>query len=444
MRIALVQASTWLPAHGGAPIANRALLEGLAARGHQVRALVPATAHHGPRDRAALLDALRPRGIEPLGEDAEHIRFAAAGVEVRAAWDGARLERFVRSHLAETKPDWVLVSSEDPAQRLLAAALDARPTRVVYIAHTTLQLPFGPDAFLTGETRARALRRVAGTLTVSEYLRDYLARWGEIPATLARFPVYGDGPWGHGAGFGAGEVTMINPCAVKGLDIFLGLAEAFPEVPFAAVPTWGTTGADRARLAARPNLRLLDPADDIDEIFVRTRILVVPSLWGEAFGQIAVEAMLRGIPVLASRVGGLGEAKLGVDYSLPVRPIEAFEDRLDDRRVPVPVIPPQDLAPWIDALGALLADRALHDKLSADSRAAAEGFAAGLDVEPFERFLEQLAPAEIDPSRAEPDLPARDGALDGDPRLAGLSPEKRALLALRLRRKGRGESGGAP
>ena len=47
-----------------------------------------------------------------------------------------------------------------------------------------------------------------------------------------------------------------------------------------------------------------------------TRILLVPSLWGEAFGLVVVEAMLRGIPVLASNVGGLVEAKLGVDYIL--------------------------------------------------------------------------------------------------------------------------------
>lgn len=430
MRIALVQASTWLPAHGGAPIANRALLEGLAARGHQVRALVPATAHHGPRDRAALLDALRPRGIEPLGEDAEHIRFAAAGVEVRAAWDGARLERFVRSHLAETKPDWVLVSSEDPAQRLLAAALDARPTRVVYIAHTTLQLPFGPDAFLTGETRARALRRVAGTLTVSEYLRDYLARWGEIPATLARFPVYGDGPWGHGAGFGAGEVTMINPCAVKGLDIFLGLAEAFPEVPFAAVPTWGTTGADRARLAARPNLRLLDPADDIDEIFVRTRILVVPSLWGEAFGQIAVDAMLRGVPVLAADHGGLREATLGVGTVVPVRPITGYGKQRNDKGLPIAEVPDQDIDPWAAALAHLLTDRAAYEEISTRSRTAALAFVDGLSFAPIIDFLAQLdAAGRV--GRAETAPPP-----DPGDRLRDMSPEKRALLLRRLRSKG--------
>ena len=94
-----------------------------------------------------------------------------------------------------------------------------------------------------------------------------------------------------------------------------------PAIPFAAVPTWGTKSKDRAALAQLSNVKLLDPSPNIDDIFARTKVLLVPSLWGEAFGQIVVEAMLRGIPVLASNAGGLPEAKLGIDYVLPVNSI---------------------------------------------------------------------------------------------------------------------------
>ncbi len=45
----------------------------------------------------------------------------------------------------------------------------------------------------------------------------------------------------------------------------------------------------------------------------------MPSLWDETFGYACVEAMARGVPVIASAVGGLSEAKLGVPYSVPVR-----------------------------------------------------------------------------------------------------------------------------
>jgi hypothetical protein len=83
---------------------------------------------------------------------------------------------------------------------------------------------------------------------------------------------------------------MVNPCAVKGVSIFLALADAMPEVSFAAVPTWGTNAQDRAALGARSNVRLLDPVDDIDRLLERTRVLLVPSLWAEARSRIVLEA----------------------------------------------------------------------------------------------------------------------------------------------------------
>jgi hypothetical protein len=71
--------------------------------------------------------------------------------------------------------------------------------------------------------------------------------------------------------------------------------------------------------------------------------------------------MLRGIPVLASDFGGLPEAKLGVPYLLPVRPIERYREDLDGRGIPVPEVPAQDAAPWEEARRKL--DPASSDKL---------------------------------------------------------------------------------
>jgi glycosyltransferase involved in cell wall biosynthesis len=39
-----------------------------------------------------------------------------------------------------------------------------------------------------------------------------------------------------------------------------------------------------------------------------TKVLLVPSQWPEPFGRVAVEALANGIPVVASRTGGLPEA----------------------------------------------------------------------------------------------------------------------------------------
>ena len=108
-----------------------------------------------------------------------------------------------------------------------------------------------------------------------------------------------------------------------------------------AVPTWGATREDRAARARYRNIEVLDPVVDIDEIFRRTRVLLVPSLWAEARSRIVVEAMLRGVPVMAADVGGIAEAKMGVPYLLPVNPIVKYQARLDERMAPVAEVPEQ-------------------------------------------------------------------------------------------------------
>ena len=53
----------------------------------------------------------------------------------------------------------------------------------------------------------------------------------------------------------------------------------------------------------------LEPAvPHVRELLRRTKVLLVPSLWREAFGLIALEAALSGIPVLSTDHGGLVEA----------------------------------------------------------------------------------------------------------------------------------------
>src|SRR4029079_4245226 len=148
-------------------------------------------------------------------------------------------------------------------------------------------------------------------------------------------------------------------------------------------PTWGTNGQDRAALLARPNVGLLDPVDDIDVLLSRTRVLLVPSLWAEARSRIVVEAMLRGIPVMAADVGGIPEAKMGVPYLLPVNPIVHYETRLDEQMVPIAKVPPQDITPWSKALGRLLDDRGHYEEISRRSRDAAIDYAEKLTAEPF-------------------------------------------------------------
>ena len=46
---------------------------------------------------------------------------------------------------------------------------------------------------------------------------------------------------------------------------------------------------------------------DLDTYYKKASIVIVPSIWPEVFGVVALEAMVMGRPVIASRIGGLAE-----------------------------------------------------------------------------------------------------------------------------------------
>lgn len=433
MRLLLVQNSLYVPTLGGANKASRVLLEGLSRLGYTCRVLALTHGAHGNRGLSELYAALGERGIAVQRATDELVAFEHRGVEVRAVTDASHLRRHLLDQIQTFEPAWTLIPSEDPGQVLLQAACEAAADRVIYLAYTTMNLPFGPESFLPSARQTELVRRAAGVITSSRHLQRYLERWAGVAAEVLGFPVYGDGPFPELGRPDQGAVTLINPCAVKGIRIFLALARQMPEVEFAAVPTWGTTSADRAALQALPNVTLWPAEDDLRGILARTRVLLVPSLWDEAFGFVAVEGMLHGVPVLASQVGGLPEAKLGIDHVLPVRPIERYLSTFDSQWVPVPVVPEQDVGPWIAALRRLLQDRDHYLQLSAASRRAATAYVTGLGVAPFASYLARRAsPA---PRRgAAPHADGEGATRSSAPTLPELSPDRRALLARRVAR----------
>ena len=417
MRVLLAQNSRYFPSHGGGDKSNRLLLEALAARGHEcsVVARIPAFGEEGHRQYLAELAA---RGVSPRSTGGGVVTYEHAGVDVHVVTNTSLRAHFA-THAEDYAPDAILTSTDDPAQLLLETALRVENARVIYLARATLAVPFGPDCAFPSKAKTEHLRAVSRVVGVSQYVADYFRKHAGIDAVHVPISLLEGGEWPELGRFDNEFVVLVNPCAVKGISIFLALADAFPETLFAAVPTWGTNQEDRAALCARPNVRLLDPVDDIDVLLARTRVLLVPSLWAEARSRIVLEAMLRGVPVIAADIGGIPEAKMGVPYLLPVTPIAKYQARLDEQMVPVPEVPAQDIAPWRDALARLMTGRAHYENISSQSRSAALSYASTLTIEPFEQVIATAGATA--PSRSR---------LGSSP---GLSPDKLRLLALRLR-----------
>ena len=421
MRILLASNASYVPPRGGSTRSNLVWLDQLSAAGHECQIVATAAPSNSSEKREQVETELRQQEIRMDSRIHDGVAVAKrGGIEVHSVIEATRRGTVLEQRIREFRPDWVLVSSEDVGQILLRAAETTAPGRIIYLAHTPQFYPFGPASWNPDPHATDIIRRSAAIIAIGHRTAAYIQQHIGIQPTVVHPPMYGAGPFPSLGSFDNGLITIINPCAVKGISIFLALADAHPHLRFGALPGWGTTTPDLHALSARPNVEILPKVRDIEQLLQRTRVLLVPSLWLEGFGLVVVEALLRGIPVIASDSGGLVEAKLGTNYVVPVRPIERFESIFDEHAMPKPILPPQDIAPWSQALLTLLSDRNLYERESTQSRNAATEFVTSLDPAKLEKLLLTLEPAR---------LQARSHSLED------LSPAKRALLLQRLKAK---------
>jgi glycosyltransferase involved in cell wall biosynthesis len=161
-------------------------------------------------------------------------------------------------------------------------------------------------------------------------------------------------------------VTFINPYEEKGFELVVRIAGACPEIPFLFVESWKLEDDHRARIekiiASLGNVTLENRTNDMKTVYGRTRILLAPSKWEEAWGRVASEAHCSGIPVVGSRRGGLPEA-IGpggavLDYDAP-------------------------LADWVAAVRLLWNDNKEYERVSNLARS----FAARPELDPDRQFV---------------------------------------------------------
>jgi glycosyltransferase involved in cell wall biosynthesis len=102
----------------------------------------------------------------------------------------------------------------------------------------------------------------------------------------------------------------------------------------------------------------------------RATLAVVPSLWPEPFGMVAMEALAAGTPVVASRVGGLPEiVRDGVDGVL---------------------VGPGDPAALAATVRELLEDDARREAMAASARSGASRFAPAVVAEAVDAVYESV------------------------------------------------------
>lgn len=421
MRILLTSNASFVPPRGGSTRGNRVWLEYLAWRGHACRVVCAAAPASTPEQTARIEREAGNQGflLDASREDEE---FALpSGIIASLHRELARRPGLLSAEIRSFRPDWVLVSSEDLGHSLLREADETAPGRVVYLAHTPQFLPFGPESWGPDSHAAARVRRAAAIVVIGHRMAAYVREHLGAEAHVIHPRIYGSGPFENLGNFASGFVLMVNPCAVKGISIFADTARALPGLPFAALPGWGTTAADRALLNAIPNMTLLEPVRHIDEVLERARLLLMPSLWYEGFGLIVMEALLRGIPVISSDSGGLLEAKHGTGYVLPVAPIREYLPSVDEVHMPRPLLPAQDTGQWVSAVRELLGDAAAYEGESERSREVALDFVYGLRPSAIEDLLLSLEPRHASPSNG----------ISG--RMERLSSEQKALLLARLR-----------
>jgi glycosyltransferase involved in cell wall biosynthesis len=120
----------------------------------------------------------------------------------------------------------------------------------------------------------------------------------------------------------------------------------------------------------------------MEEAWDDIKVLIVPSLWFEAWGIVLIEAHLRGIPVISSDAGALPEAMIGLKYIVPVNPIKGNRNEQGAY-----IVPDQDIEPWVEIVNKLMGDKSQYEELSTKVRNTTEQWLKNIDESALEKWL---------------------------------------------------------
>lgn len=102
-------------------------------------------------------------------------------------------------------------------------------------------------------------------------------------------------------------IMMVGSEKVKGVEIFLKIAQMMPNYEFLLI-------GKSCKNEKVGNVTYHPFVQDPLPLYREAKLLLVPSIWEEAFGRVSVESQAVGTPVIVSSRGGLPETVPSMDY----------------------------------------------------------------------------------------------------------------------------------
>jgi glycosyltransferase involved in cell wall biosynthesis len=400
-RLLFASIHSYLDPSSGAALATRELLELLAGRGWDCRALACGVLDY--QNETPLEDVLAAieRPCQRVGAALSHggvaevFDFALDGVRVTllpTAYSRAERAPSPREAalfldlgeqvLSRFRPDILLTYGGHPVCRDLMLRARAEGTAVVFHLHNF------------GYNDRRAFEDVDALIFPSEYSRRLYARRVGLDGVVISDPIRLDKVIAENRE--PKYVTFINPQPDKGASVFariaLELGRRRPDIPLLVVEGRGKADG----LAGLPvdlseltNLHRMANTPDPRDFYRVSRIVLMPSLWRESLGRVPIEAMANGIPVLASDRGALPETlgDAGFVFTIP------------DRCTPASGVVPtaQEVAPWVAVIERLWDDPEFEAEHRRRAWAEARRWDGETLAQQYEEFFAALLPKVLCP-----------------------------------------------
>jgi len=168
-------------------------------------------------------------------------------------------------------------------------------------------------------------------------------------------------------------ITLVNGNLLKGVDVFLRVADRMKEHSFMGVRAYYR----HVQVHNTENVKWENYSDDVRPILAKTRILMVPSMT-ESWSRIAFEAMYNGIPVLYTR-----------PYDQPSFPggtTHAMEEWIGDSAI---ACDRTNIDEWVEAIR-MLDDPVVYNEWSARARTKARSLNLYQNADKYETFLKSF------------------------------------------------------